>query len=211
MWDQERLGFGDEELLAAARGDKLGLDRICAALVPLVRTKVLAALCCTPGHFHAGEDLIQDVMAALLRGIPGLHTPILPVLRSYVHRTVHQRVNQYWRARYRQLPVTDDIRRARSLLDDASTRTCLGQVNGHDPTAGPYTRVDRAETFARVLLTLGTLSPPHREAVELAFFDQLETGEIGELLGITRNNAAMRLQRGLTELRQRLRAGEQTV
>jgi RNA polymerase sigma factor (sigma-70 family) len=48
---------------------------------------------------------------------------------------------------------------------------------------------------------IGRLKEEHRQVLTLAFFDQMPTGQIAELLGISRRAASMRLMRAIRALR----------
>lgn len=54
------------------------------------------------------------------------------------------------------------------------------------------------------MLELGNLKPEHREAITLAFFDQMTTREIAERMGMSRPAASMLLLRAVTALRHRM-------
>ena len=194
----------DDELVdGASRGEQGAVELLCARLLPLARAKVLFALGRHPGHFHVADDITQDVMTAFVRGLPRLRIAGAGAALNYVHQTVYQRVQSHWRSSYRALPRAEDLRRAGEALGDTSTRISLGAAVAH-PTRGPATRAVDAEDLANVFAAAGSLPDTYRETLELAFVEGLSTAEIATRLGITRANAAMRLNRGLKALRRRM-------
>lgn len=48
---------------------------------------------------------------------------------------------------------------------------------------------------------LAAINPKYREAVQLRYFDDLSPKEIAKILGITENNASVRIHHGLEQLR----------
>lgn len=60
------------------------------------------------------------------------------------------------------------------------------------------------ETLNRVRNAVAALPAKYREPIVLKYIEQLETDEIGQILGISRNALHVRLSRARSRLRQHL-------
>lgn len=130
------------------------------------------------------EDLFQEVCLALWRALPAFRGDASP--RTYLFRIAHNRGLSH-RARRRASP-TAELEEAEALADP-----------GPGPEAGLETN-RRRERLRRAVLDLPL---PQRQALVLAL-EGFAHREIGEVLGITENNVAVRLSRARTALRRLL-------
>ncbi|NEB09616.1 sigma-70 family RNA polymerase sigma factor, partial [Streptomyces coelicoflavus] len=80
---------------AAQDGDRAALEELVTGCLPLVHRIVARALA---GHPDT-DDLVQEVMLLLLRGLPGLREP--ERFRSWAVAVVYRQIQQYWRRRRR--------------------------------------------------------------------------------------------------------------
>jgi RNA polymerase sigma-70 factor, ECF subfamily len=76
-------------------------------------------------------------------------------------------------------------------------------VDGFDPGERDVALEKDPIAADRVRVVLGTINPKYREAVMLRYFDDLSPKEIAKILGISHNNASVRIHYGLAELRKK--------
>lgn len=183
-------------LRAATQGDGDALRALLVAWEPRVRLMAAVRMC--GADDDATDEVAQDVMLALTRGVPRLETPRLEVYRAYVSSTVRKQVARQFEAANRER----GHRRAhppRDLLSDSRTRTLLTSLVGAEST--PSSHAVRRERTELLLDVLADLDEPHREVLTLAFFDELNSSEIATVLGIARTAAANRVMRATLALR----------
>jgi RNA polymerase sigma-70 factor (sigma-E family) len=148
------------EQLVANRGEQL------------LRTAALLA-----GSREAGEDLLQEALARLLRHWPKIDGDP----EGYLRRTLYNlavdgwRRERSWRERLRLLPP--------ALLADS------------DDTAA----VDLRDALVRLLLRL---SPRQRSLIVLRYWEQLSEAEVADLLGCSVGAVKSGTSRGLARLRE---------
>jgi RNA polymerase sigma-70 factor (ECF subfamily) len=102
-----------------------------------------------------------------------------------------------------------DLVRARSRRDRI-TGTAAADQPDEPPAMGtwrgdPADSLDRTERQRQVLAALGELSPPQRQAIELAFFEGLSQAEIATRLNEPLGTVKTRVRLGMQKLRDRLR------
>ncbi len=126
------------------------------------------------------EDLEQDIALALWRALPGFRGECSE--RTWVLRVAHNRgVSSLWkRASRRESP------------DEASDERA-------DPRPSPESQAARSQGRERLLEALGALPLAQRQVLSLAL-EGLAPGEIAEVVGITPNNAMVRLSRARAKL-----------
>jgi RNA polymerase sigma-70 factor, ECF subfamily len=102
-----------------------------------------------------------------------------------------------------------DIVRARSRRDritaSASSREPDGSLAMGSSPAGPADSYDTTERQRQVQAALETLSPPQRQAIELAFFEGLSQSEIAQRLEEPLGTIKTRVRLGMQKLRESLR------
>lgn len=149
-------------------------DRIVREHGPALRRLALTYA----GTAADADDLFQEICFGLWRSLPSFRGDCSE--RTFAFRIGHNRGLTY-RARRRQHEPIDDA------------------VADHGP--GPETIAARAVRRDRLLAAVRRLPEGLRQVVTLSL-EGLTAPEIGEVLGITDNNVAVRL----TRARQRLRA-----
>lgn len=129
------------------------------------------------------EDLVQDILFALWRALPRWRRECSE--RTFVYRIAHNRALSH--LAQRRAPL-DDLAQAASVPD---------------PAPLPEQRAAASEEYGALLAALRSLPVGQRQLLTMAL-DGLTAREIGEVLGITENNAAVRLTRARTALRELL-------
>ena len=142
------------------------------------------------GEEEAAADVTSQVfLKALLnlkkytyRGVP---------FSAWLYRIASNEVNQHFRNQKSSRTVTmerDQIERMMGALDDDA---------GDD---------DRYEFYLKVVLeTIKEMKPEEVELIELRFFEQRPFKEIAFIMGITENNAKVRMYRIIERLKKRLK------
>src|ERR1700761_8914534 len=168
----------DTAMVVAARaGDPAAVDRLVAGYLPLVYTIVGRAL---EGQADV-DDVVQDVMLRVLRNLPDLREP--EAFRSWLVAITVRQVRERFRAR-RGAPealLQEDVRDpGADFTDLAITRL---ELSGQRRETAEATRWLDEEN--RELLSLWWLEASN----------ELTRDEIVEATGVTRQHAAVRIQR----------------
>lgn len=202
-------GITDALVRGAAQGDLSQRDRLFILLTPQVRIMVNARLQPTAAQAQVAEDLVQEVMLALSEGLATLQRQTVSGLRAFASVVVSRRVADLLQDKAR-LHRHANGRRPQSLDSAAGTHLSGSWVaaplwatlsaSGHSPMS----EVGHDELFHRIVAALSELKEEHRTVITLAFFDQLDTHDIAERLGITRPAATMLLMRAIRTLRRTL-------
>src|SRR3954465_8115224 len=176
----------DEELmsqLAAGRQDALGpLHGRYASLVYNVAAQTIGGA--------PAEEIVQDVFVAVWRKA-GTFDPARGNFRAWVLRIAHLRVLNELRRRGR---------RVGGEPDPAGLR--VGSVP--EPGPGPPEEAWRQHRRAIVRQAVAALPPPQRQALSLAFLDDLTHEQIADFLGLPLGTTKTRIRAGLQRLRAHL-------
>jgi RNA polymerase sigma-70 factor (ECF subfamily) len=176
----------DEELmhqLAAGRHDALGpLHARYASLVFSLAAQSIDRA--------TAEEIVQEVFLAVWRKA-GTFDPARGSFRAWVLRITHLRVLNELRRRGRRIKVEPDVEGAR-----------LGSV----PEPGPSPPEEAWREHRRVIVrqAVASLPPPQRQALSLAFLDDLTHEQIADFLNLPLGTAKTRIRTGLRSLRGRL-------
>ena len=132
------------------------------------------------------EELMQEIALAIWQALPRFRGECSE--RTFVFRIAHNR------------GITHAVRRrpeheALEELTDAQ--------HPADPAPLPDERAAERQRRDWLRAAIRTLAPLHRETIMLALED-LSAAEIGEVLGISANNAAVRLHRARAALKKAL-------
>lgn len=129
------------------------------------------------------EDLFQEVCLALWQALPRFRGECSE--RTFAFRIAHNRgLSHGWRSRS-----------AAAELEEAEAVP--------DPRCDPEAEVQEGERRARLRAAVRSLPPVARQVVVLSL-EGLSHKEIGEVLGLSENNVAVRLNRARKLLRQAL-------
>ncbi len=129
------------------------------------------------------EDLFQETLVAIWRALPRLENPA--GLKAYVFRIARNRAMSHIAAEIKAGPT-----RAPDEQQPAVTNC-------------PYTDAEQHERHRRLRQAVNGLPLGQREAVTL-FLEGFSHAEIAEVLDISENNVAVRINRARTQLASRL-------
>jgi RNA polymerase sigma-70 factor (ECF subfamily) len=173
----------DEELmrqLAAGRQEALGpLHCRYAALVFNLAAQTI-------DHATA-EEIVQDVFVAVWRKA-GTFDPARGTFRTWVLRIAHLRVLNELRRRGRRVRIEPDPEG-------------FGLSAAAAPGPGPAEAAWRAHRRVIVRNAVAALPPPQRQALSLAFLDDLTHEQIADFLDLPLGTAKTRIRAGLQRLR----------
>lgn len=158
-----------------ARYDRI-LEREGAAL-----RRVAAAYEADPGR---REDLFQEICLAIWRALPRFRGESSE--RTFVFRIAHNRGLTHRSRRSASRAPAADLEEANALAD---------------PRPGPEAEVRAGQRRERLRAAVLALPLDFRQVISLTL-EGLGPKEIAEVLGITENNAAVRLSRARRALRQ---------
>ncbi|MBM2621529.1 sigma-70 family RNA polymerase sigma factor [Actinoplanes sp. LDG1-06] len=164
-------------VIAARDGDPVAVDRLVAGYLPLVYTIVGRAL---EGHADV-DDVVQDVMLRVLRNLGDLREP--EAFRSWLVAITVRQVRERFRAR-RGAPealVHEDVRDPGADFTDLSITRL--ELSGQRRETAEATR---------------WLDEDNRELLALWWLEasgELTRDEIVEAMDVTRQHAAVRIQR----------------
>lgn len=125
------------------------------------------------------RDLLQEILLAVWKALPAFRGQCSE--RTFIFRIGHNRGLTHRSRRKRHLPIHE-------------------VENVADPRADPERDAAAALSHERLLRAVRALPEAHRTAVSL-HLEGLSRAEIADVLGITENNAAVRLSRGRALLR----------
>jgi RNA polymerase sigma factor (sigma-70 family) len=175
--------FGDEELMRfVAAGDQDALGPLHARYAGLVFG--LAARSLDPA---AAEEIVQDVFLTLWRKAD-TYDPERGPVRPWLLRIAHLRVANELRRRGRRPVVVPD-----------PEGTQLAAVPDREPE--PDEETWREFQRSAVQTAVAALPPAQRQALSLAFFDELSHEQVAAFLDLPLGTAKTRIRTGLQRLR----------
>ena len=177
--DHEALATLEQRLARAQTGEMAAFRELLRAHQNAIYSLALRLL----GVREDAEELAQDVFVALHRHLATISSPAH--LRFWLRRAVCHR-------------AIDRLRRRRALPDlplEAAADLCSA-----DPHGDPLLR--------RALLRLvGQIAPLPRAVLLLRYQEDLDPGEIAQVLDVPVNTVKSHLKRSLAKLRERWDAG----
>lgn len=193
----------DDIVVAAVGGARGALAQVASVMIDRVRLMAYARLKPTHAQLDQIEDITQESMEALLRGLSSLQYQTVAGLRAFASTVVSRRVadvirNPAGAGRGRGSPASLD-----STVAHLSSIGPLCQFLTASATS-PLSAADREDQFQRAMSELSHLNAEYRTIITLAFIDQLTTAQIAEQTGRTRQAAAMLLLRAVRALRARM-------
>jgi RNA polymerase sigma factor (sigma-70 family) len=177
---------GDEELMrqvADGSGEALGLlHRRFARLIFSLAVQSLDRA--------AAEDLVQEIFLAVWRNARRFE-PERGTLRAWILQITHYRLLNELRHRNRQPEIVPD-----------PEGFVLANLPANDP--GPAEATWEQHRRAVLKSALDELPPPQREALSLAFLEDLTHEQVAAELGLPLGTAKTRIRAGLLKLRSTL-------
>jgi RNA polymerase sigma-70 factor (ECF subfamily) len=165
-------------VLRCQAGDESAFAELHHRYSPRVRRYVVAFL-----GPDAAEDVVQEVWLAVFRRIREVTNP--GGFRAWLFRTARHRAIDSLRAEKR-----------RSRL----AREAFAEVAYSSTGSGELTGVD-TESLTQAL---ATLSPDHREVVQLRFFEELTYADIASITGCAMGTVRSRIHNAKARLREAL-------
>jgi RNA polymerase sigma-70 factor (ECF subfamily) len=129
------------------------------------------------------EELVQEIALAIWQALPHFRGECSE--RTFVFRIAHNRgLTHVWRRRPAHQPLED--------LEEADQPV--------DPRPHPDEHVEQTDQRTRLMEAIQSLSVVHRQMIVL-MLEGLSHAEIAEVVGITENNVAVRLNRARKALK----------
>lgn len=182
---------GDGDLI---RGAAAGDERAIAALYDRYGGVVYAVAFRIVGQRADAEEVVVEAFAQAWRDAARFEAARGSVA-GWLTMIARSRALDLVRAR---------ARRERITASAAADRLDVSPGPGDWP-GDPSRAVDHAERRARVREALESLSPPQRQAIELAYFEGLSQSEIAERLQEPLGTIKTRVRLGMQKLRECLR------
>lgn len=180
------LNPSDEDLLAAlASGREDAIGTIYSRYAPTVFGMAAQAL-----DRPTAEEIVQDVLVAVWKNARSFDPKRGPV-KPWLLQIAHYRIANELRSR---------SRRPRTESDPEGERVSALPDHAPDQNEQAWSEY-RGAVLRRAL---DELPPPQRQALGLAFFEDLSHGEIASVLGLPLGTAKSRVRAGLAALRGKL-------
>ena len=186
MSSREDVPRDDELMRQVAAGSPEALTLLHRRFARLVFGLAVATL-----DRATAEDIVQDVLLAVWRNA-GRFDPERGTLRAWLLQIAHFRILNELRRRSRQPEIVPD---ADGLM--------LAGIPAGDP--GPAEVAWREHRRAVLSSALDDLPPAQRQALSLAFLDDLTHEQVAATLGVPLGTAKTRIRAGLEKLRGALR------
>jgi RNA polymerase sigma factor (sigma-70 family) len=176
----------DEELMARlAAGQQEALGPLYSRYAPLIFNLVAQSL-----DRAAAEEIVQDVFLAVWRRAESFD-PERGAFRPWLLQIAHHRIVNELRRRSRQPQVEPDPEGLRL-------------VNLPDGEPEPAEAAWRAQRSAALHSAFEALTPAQRQALGLAFFEELTHEQVAATLNVPLGTAKTRIRAGLQVLRGKL-------
>lgn len=146
------------------------------------------------------SDIVQEAMTTALQRLPDYlanpHISLYPWLRRIAADRLADAYRTHIGAACRS--VHKEIRLPPTLNGESVTQLAQSLIAS---SIGPAERAAAAELQQRAIAALGALVPMDREILVLRYLEQLNVGEIAEVLGISATAVTSRHLRALERLR----------
>lgn len=158
-------------------GDRAAQEELIAA----VQNLVYFHCCKLVGDREAALDLTQEILIAMVTGLPKLQEPA--AFRTWLLKIVYSRCKNHWRRSPKecQIPETED---GDSLMDTWAD---------DDIETIPDQALDRSETVRVLRELVDGLTPEQRTCVLLYYYDELKVSEIASVLSVPETTVKSRL------------------
>ena len=199
----------DPELLtdalvgASAEGEDEKVAQLMDVMLPRVSAMVAGRLSPTPAQWHVAEDIVQECMIAIAKGLSRLENRTVGGLRGFASTIVSRKVADYLRKRHATPKASVQPVSLETTVLGPSGSAHLWQFLAADQSS-PSSVVGREELTAMVLVEFGKMKPIYREVITLAMLDQIPIGAVAERLERSAPATSMLLIRAVQALRARL-------
>lgn len=199
----------DDLLEQAAAGNQDALDALMQHVSPQIYRMAVARLSPRPHQWHAVDEIVQEALLALTKGLPTLEQRTVAGLRGFLSRIVENKVVDRIRREDKPGARTGSLK---SLNSTVAHLSGLGQFGQFLSASGmtPRTALAQHEQVQDMLTQLAQLKEEHRQVITLAMFDQLKTAQIAKRMGLSRPAASMLLLRAINALRKRMQVDDDT-
>lgn len=134
------------------------------------------------GDEDLAGDIVSDTFLKALVALPKYEAKGLP-FSAWLFRIALNEVNMFYRKSSRERVIS---------MDQTNIKDMIAEAGGEK---------ESEENRQLVMKLLGTLAPEDMHFMELRFFEKRAFAEIGEILGITENNAKVRTYRIIDKLK----------
>jgi RNA polymerase sigma-70 factor, ECF subfamily len=191
MMPQRQDGLSDEQLMARLTGPEVEValselyDRYSRTVYG-VGIKIL-------GDRSSAEELVQEVFLKVWRS-SGTFDPSRASFSTWLYRVTRSCALDLYRKRAHRV----------HQIPDGETHV----VTTRDSSAGPQEVVDESWLSWRVSRALEVLDAPHKEVINLAYFEGLSQREISERTGVPLGTVKSRTANAFKKLRRELAVGD---
>jgi len=183
-----------EIISQAQRGDEWAQQRLFNRIQPVLERIIRRNLGADARALAETQDCLNEVLMDLCRQLPKLDNPSIADLMRVAIRVVSNNARDIGKAARRGVR---DVRRKQSI--DSAPATGGGmQIAAPDPS--PTSLVRAHELEERIEEFLRTFDPIDRDLILMRKEHGCTNEDLGELLGITKDAARMRLTRAVRRL-----------
>lgn len=180
----------------ASRGDGVAVERLLELHLPGLEAYARAQVGRLVGERESASDLVQSACREVLEHIDRYRYDGEDGFKRWLYATVLRKIQD--RHRYYKAEKRDAGREVR--IDGGSASAPIEQLFAGATSATPSRAASLRDEYARVERVLGGLPERHREAIRLAYLEELPHREIAARMGISEANARMLLSRALARL-----------
>ena len=172
--------FNESQIIDAARKDRA----VFGVLYEKYYRQIFVFVFRRTGDEDIAGDIVSDAFIKAMIALPKYQSKGLP-FSSWLFRIALNEVNMYYRQTSRERVISLDQTNLRDMIAETGEK-------------------DTEENSQLVMKLLSSLAPEEMYSMELRFFEKRPFAEIGEILGMTENNAKVRTYRILDKLKKLL-------
>lgn len=167
-------------------GDRASMGRLAA----LVWDRLYPFVFRTTLNHHVAEDVLQETLLSLLRGVDSLRDPAR--FWPWMYRIAWSKIQDTHRQRRLQSSAEGPLRQAKHAH------------RGSDEADSILDAQVRAETLAQVAKAVGRLSREHQDVVRLRYYEQLPYSDIASLTQTSPQKVRVQFHRAKQSLKAHL-------
>ena len=187
--------ISDDDVVAACEGNGPARERVLVALEPRVRASIIVRAGNRLFQSDGVGDLTDNVIVGVIEGLPGLRNRTRRGLLGFTSIVTRNKVSDWNK---------QDIINKQQLKGSS-----FWVLMGGDGTS-VVSAVNRAQLFEAFMWALERVRPSYRDILVLTVIEGLNTREAAERLGITRENASVRLKRAWKTVRKKMQEWKPT-